>query len=717
VLAFGLTDLPAQSTDTLETVKLDTFTVNSSADVGYGARFSTGASRINMDNLSVSASVITINKTFIDDLKPTEMIDVLKYVSGVNANGNPLNSAAATLRGYETSIDFRDGIPETILAFDGGAQFDGFAMERFEVIKGPAGVLFGATTVGGVFNRVSKMPLAQSRSMVRVTVGSNEYKRAEVDSGGPLNASGTLSYRGGLLYQDAESFLGGKYNRRGVFGVTKWAPNSDSSLWFRVEAQNDQAPIALTSWFMNDKSEVSTFLDRKITAEDPAWAANRYKTTLLEFGATHKIGPDVATRLVARYGFQDGRIDAIIKNAINFYDKNGVFLGREIAVGATPSVSFADPERFGSIQVTRQRRHDWGGYSQGSVNYDVNAHFGTGPMEHKAFLYSGVSSNVTNFNRFLWGYGTFDYLHPVYYVDPATKSTGGSQTQATTTNTKAFNLGAQDNISFFNERLVAAAGARYDWVNSTTVDPILKTNTEARYQDWTFKYGLIGKVRPGVALFTQHSETFQFVPGVNTTTKLPFKNLSGRNLEGGAKLDLFDGKVLATVSWFNAQLRNQVVSGDTLPDGTREQIQIGVNNTKGWEMDGVWQVTPAISWLVAYGDLTSFNATGQRIRAVPQGPNYKSFMKYSFLNGPLKSLEVGVGYVFVNKRAGDAVDGFTVPAYHTWDLMANYTWKRLGFSFVVRNLTDETYISTGGSQRRAQVGAFRTMQFSSTLRF
>src|SRR5690349_11758853 len=64
-----------------ELVKLDAFTVNSEADVGYGTRYSTGASRINMENTSISAAVITLNEQFIDDLKPIEMFDVLKYVS------------------------------------------------------------------------------------------------------------------------------------------------------------------------------------------------------------------------------------------------------------------------------------------------------------------------------------------------------------------------------------------------------------------------------------------------------------------------------------------------------------------------------------------------------------------------------------------------------------------------------------------------------------
>jgi len=112
------------------------------------------------------------------------------------------------------------------------------------------------------------------------------------------------------------------------------------------------------------------------------------------------------------------------------HDRNGVLLGREIPVGTTPAVSFANPERFGSILMGRQRRHDWGGLSSGSVNYDITADLDLGPTTHRAFVYSGLETADRTANRLLWDYSAFDFLKPVYEPNPATRSTNGRQTIA-----------------------------------------------------------------------------------------------------------------------------------------------------------------------------------------------------------------------------------------------------------------------------------------------
>ena len=698
-----------------EITTLDPFTVNSEQDVGYGAKFSAGASRINMENLSVSATVITLNEKFLSDLKPVELFDALKYVSGVAGNGNTLNSSQVTLRGYQTNIEYRDGIRETVGSIDGGGQFDPFSTARMEIIKGPAGVLFGATTVGGIFNRVSKRPLNRQETSVRLTGGGDDFKRLDIDSTGPVGRSESLKYRAGLVWQDAETFLGGVYDRFGVFGVVQWAPSSSTTVSTRYEYQHNTAPVSWSSWFMNRLGQVSSFLDREVTPNEP-WERNDFEKHMLEVNTTTQLNAHLATRFVARYDFSDEWMEAIIKNAVQFYDRNNVYLGREIPSGGLPTVSFDNPSRFGSIRMTRDRRYDFGGTSSGSVNFDVTGDYVFGPTTHKAFLYSGLETVDFEYNRITYTYSVFDFLNPVNEPNKGTRSTNPRQNFAETRTNRAFNAGFQDNIGILDDRVVFAAGGRYDWAENTTVDPIVNANVRRSGQDWTFKYGVVGKVRPGIALFAQHSETFEPLGGLDHLGQ-PFKNLEGVNDEVGVKLELFKGGLVSTFSVFDARLKNQVLSGDTLPDGRREQIQIGENNTDGWEVDFAWQVSPSLAFLGGYGDLTSVNERKIRIRHVPQGPNYKVFGKYSFLTGPIKGFEVGLGYVYVNDRAGDNNDSFNIPDFSTWDMVLNYRWGMVDLSLVVRNLTDETYINTGGSERRAQVGEFRTIRFSTAYRF
>ncbi|MEO7598224.1 MAG: TonB-dependent receptor plug domain-containing protein, partial [Opitutus sp.] len=104
---------------------------------------------------------------------------------------------AVNIRGFYTGTQLR-------LGFRNGTQFDATVLgvpsdtvdiDRAEVVRGPAALLYGVSTLGGVVNVLPKMPLAKSQQSITATVGSFDYYRASFDTTGPILPDGKLNYR------------------------------------------------------------------------------------------------------------------------------------------------------------------------------------------------------------------------------------------------------------------------------------------------------------------------------------------------------------------------------------------------------------------------------------------------------------------------------------------------------------------------------------------
>ena len=96
---------------------------------------------------------------------------------------------------------YRDGLVQKIIGFS-GFKIEPYGMERIEVLKGPASVLYGENDAGGMVNAVTKRPTATPLYSGFVSYGSFNTVTAGVDVGGPIDEAGVWSYRLTGLYRD-----------------------------------------------------------------------------------------------------------------------------------------------------------------------------------------------------------------------------------------------------------------------------------------------------------------------------------------------------------------------------------------------------------------------------------------------------------------------------------------------------------------------------------
>lgn len=720
-LAQSAPPAPASAEDTLV---LSPFTITSTRDKGYGTTNSLGASRFTVPIQNIPGSVITVNREVIQDVAAFEFSDALRFVSGVAITSSPLNGQL-TIRGQGVGVSaLRDGLPEGI-GMGGGSFFDFAPYERIEVIKGPSGSLYGSHSVGGIVNRVSKQPLgtfmADASASTKTSNGQTIW-RGDIDVTGPVDDAGKARYRVIGAISEGKIWNNRNYERQVLAPMFTYSPRSDILLWARWEYQFADIANTANAWFANAKGQISTFIPRDDVSDDP-WESMRLWKSYLEGGAEKRFfNGAFVSRLTARYNDEDRNHYRYIKSAagsIRFYDKSGAFIGTE----SSTAVDFSDPSVFGSITHARQYAPETQNQISRNLYWDNIASFKVGPAEHKLLVYGALGSLDSGNRRSVSAVAAtpvFDYLHPVY--DPVFNSSGLPLTVSVNTvgSGESYNFGAQDNVSMFNERVILVAGARRDHSENNNTNLMNNTATANTGQDTSYKLGLVGKPLPGFALFYNYSQTFN--PQFGTYFRypdlavLPRENQTGVMNEYGAKLDLFDSRLVATASWFEINTDNNYASGPTI-NGTPTTVLLGDVTAKGWEADIAYQPVPQLNLMVGLSDMDSKTATGVRQSNVAQGLSYRALAKYSFTSGRLRNLFLGAGYEYTNERAGDAADTFTLPAFGIWTAFAGYRLGDWRLQVNVDNLTDKVYALSSPQRTLVFPGDPRTVKFTVGYRF
>ena len=104
--------------------------------------------------------------------------DTLNYVAGVqpNAYGPDGRADFGFIRGG-SPLQFRDGMRD-LFSYYASIRADPYNFSQVEVVRGPASVLFGQSSIGGLINLVSKAPSFDTAGEVSVRYGS--FGRKEV---------------------------------------------------------------------------------------------------------------------------------------------------------------------------------------------------------------------------------------------------------------------------------------------------------------------------------------------------------------------------------------------------------------------------------------------------------------------------------------------------------------------------------------------------------
>ncbi|HDX8595843.1 TPA: TonB-dependent siderophore receptor [Aeromonas dhakensis] len=623
----------------------------------------------------------------IDSVKASELTafgqptlsEALTGIPGVNASGDT-RFDGVNIRGFSASNDFYlDGFRD-----DMQYTRDLGNTERVEVLKGPAAVLYGRGSTGGIVNRVSKKPQKGLESSVSAQVGSFDSRRLAADLNG--EAGEQVQVRLNLAQEDKDSFRNGVTSKR-----TLLAPS--------------------VNWEINDKLNWLLQYERN------------------EHDRTPDRGiPGVNGRpadLPKEYVYSDTRRDFIDDVAQSTrsrlsWDINDQWQLRQ-QLGYTSLDSQFDNTYVTSVKGDKVTRARWQQDLKANSlisNTEVEGQLQTGPVEHRLLV--GFEQNWQERTPKLYQNATAIPAGNLY--DPGSLPTyDGAMKLSSDANHKVrgYGLYVQDQLSLGDWHLLA--GLRRDDFTVTSRRNDLNKEETVSVTSLSPRLGLVWNPIEEHAFYASYSKTFTPVGGelIGITPGDKNNNLDPQHTrlyEGGVKSDWLDGRLATTLSLYRLEMYNKR-SKDPL-DPTKV-ILTGLQRTEGIELSARAQLTDE---LYLRGGIAIQDAEQVKADADLQG---KRPMNVSRQNGELfagyQSGKQGwfgeTGVTAVGDRFADNANTTTLPGYARFDARAGYRWQQWEAQLSVENLTDHDYFVSATSASQIMPGTPRQLHLSAAYRF
>jgi iron complex outermembrane receptor protein len=597
--------------------------------------------------------------------------DTVKYAAGVLASpyGRDTRVDGFNVRGLD-ALQFRDGMRD-IFSYYASITSDPYNFSRVEIVRGPASVLFGQGSIGGLVNLVSKTPDFETRGEVSAVYGS--YDRKELLGDVNYALSDSLAVRLVGRARDADTYVDHVPDNRVMIAPSiRWKPTPDTDVVLTGLYQDDDT--GSTSQFL---PIVGTFkpnpgaprqLDMYTFVGKPGW--DRYSGRLLQGmgSVTHDFSDKVRLSVKARY------IDSDIEYFTHYADSY-----------SNPSDPFAvygtDRRTIGLYADASDAR-----MSVFSTDNNLQFTFNTGAdIEHKLLVGLDYSWNKVG-KRYAGGFETIDLYNIDYNAlktyDPVGPFSEESQ--------KQLGIYVQDQIRFY-DRVSVVLGARRDRVTSSAGSKDTAT---------TFRAGIIGEIGAGISPFFSYTESFLPLAGSLTnadgSSGGPFRPQTGTQFEAGVKWQP-DINTLVTITAFHIKERNRVLY--LANDATTQSGQL---RTKGIEFEASRTLPGDFELLLNYGYSELKSETNTSLDYMPRHTASVWSTKSFGIPGEAR-LRLGAGVVYnSNSKSTGPLDPYglnpgipagtlysvVTPARTTVDALAEITWENWRLAVNATNLFD-----------------------------
>jgi iron complex outermembrane receptor protein len=689
----------AACAQTAGTIGLDTIDVQgerASGPVnGYVARRSDSATKTDTPLIETPQSVTVVTRQQIDDQAAQSVSQALRYSAGVLAETR-LSSGrydSAFIRGFGGSggnagfVNYLDG-----LRYQRGVNFlvpsfEPWGLERIEVIRGPASVIFGQVKPGGIVNMVSKRPKDEAHGEVQLQLGSYQRTQMAFDIGGPVNPEKTWLYRVVGLGRAADTQVDYTREKRLFIAPSvTYRPSGATSFTLMASFQRD--PETGFYGFIPAVGTVLPSRAGRIRSDffpgEPNYEGYSRNQANLGYAFEHRFNDVFTFRQNTRVSDLESRF-------------------RTVAVAS-----------IGADQRTLTRRVTASNENARTAGIDnqLQADFRTGPLTHK--LLFGVDGYWTDGKAFTGAGGTvqtLDFTNPIYgrlpFAVPALP--GVAQT------TSQYGIYLQDQIKL--DRLSLVVGGRFDRAEART--RAMSTGALTKQDDTatTGRVALMYNFDNGFAPYASYSTSFEPVAGT-TFTGTPFKPMEGEQYEAGFKYELpGTGAFLQAAAY---QLTQSNVS-TTDPRNVGFQIQTGEVRARGFEVEARATVFDSLDLIAAYAytdaEVTRSNGIdlGKRPTVVPRHIA-SLWAHYTFKTGLFSGLGLGAGMRYVGEGAGDPGNTFFTSDYTLVDAAISYEFgaanpalKGWKVQVNAHNLFDKEYIAGCYAAVQCSFGLRRTV--------
>ena len=631
--------------------------------------------KIAIKPMDLPQSVATIDRTVLERQQVLRLSDALMNANGLYVMG--------TQGGYQEEIGGRGFSFTSSNTFKNGARyFNGIvpemsSIERIEIMKGSAAILFGNVAAGGILNLVTKKPKFESGGSISMRVGSFDFYKPILDLYGSVLGSKKLAYRINGTYEKANSF------RESVNSERVYV---NPSLLFKL---SDKTNILLEGDYLKDRrtADFGTGAINYEIANVPRerfiglpWSYFDIAQKSANITVSHQLNNNWKLVGTGAYRAYESDLFANIRpNRTNFIATDGKWIRGVVRTGTNEK------------------------YLMGQV--DLTGQFTTGNIAHNVLIgsdfdqYNTVTTAYNPINK----YDSTNIFQPNLYVSRTDIPT----LTVNSTTTAPINRGGvyvQDLISF-SDKLKFLAGIRYSY--QETKSSVLTASTNKTVESTTFdgaftpRFGLVYQPTKMMSIFSSYSNSFTLNTGIDITgNALPPSFIN--QFEVGMKNEILKGLLSANITAY--QIVNSNLAQMSLENGNANanvKELAGEVTSKGIEIDIKSKPFLGFSLMAGY----SFNqARYTKSNIYTEGsmlrfnPNHtaNATIYYTFSDTKLKGLNIGLTAFYLGDRqAGrptrltvknDTYKLIPVSAFTQIDANVGYNFTRFSIRAKVSNV-------------------------------
>ena len=661
----------------------------------------TGAgSRLQLTALQTPASTSSLDGDEVRSRGDANVQQAVARSPGITAIGTPGDgSTALSARGFT-------GQGSVMQLYDGSRMYsamgtvtmpvDTWAIDRIEVLRGPASVLYGEGATGAVINVIPKKPFeGEIQNHLRLGYGSYDSRQAAIDSGGSL--SDQVSYRLNINQLNSNGWVDRGDSASTFFsGALRWQASDTLSYtlaydggrqrpmnYFGVPMINGRYHEGLRDKNYNIQNDVQRYDDQwtRLTTDwqisDQVTSSNElyYLTSHRRWQNAENYNWDAATQQLSRSGYF-----SIKHNQEQVGDRQTFTFKHSLAGLESQSVLGMDVNRI-RFKLTNNSPYD-----------DVNPAGDPIDIENPA---SGRFQSASPYSELF---------------------------KSTTRQLSVFG----ENRTLLTDQLSIITGVRRDYVNIERNALRDDSRTEKDLIGNNWKVGLVYALTPNSSTYAQYSTS---TDGVGSLVSLnpgqqQFDLATARQSEIGFKQALWDERLEWTLAAYHIVKKKLLTTDAGNPDLTQ---QVGQQSSNGLEaslklqLPQDWTLTANAAFVRARYDQFDQSVAGVAVSRDGNTPvGVPKRTANLWLDKQLGSaLQIGGGLRYVDSRYADIANTRELPAYTVAD--ASLSWKALRTTTLglqVRNLFDRQYAASQYNEGQQWIlGEPRSLYVTADLSF
>lgn len=636
-----------------------------------------------ISSMDLPQSAVVVGQATIRDQQSNRLSDVIKNVNGVYLSTTRASTQENfSARGYALGANnlFKNGT-----RVNTGAMPEMSSLERVEILKGSAAILYGNVAPGGIINMVTKQPKFNNGGEISVRAGSYGFFKPAFDVFGPL--SSTVAYRLNGSFETADSYRDYVHSKRYYI---------NPSLLFKLGSKTE---LLVQGDYLKHKFTpdfgIGSIGDKFIAPLE----RNTFLGTPWQYALT-----------------QQATANATLKHQLN--DK--------WQFTTTMAYQSYNRDYYSTERIQIKENGDWKrplGRTRIEEDYitgqaDLNGRFNTGNIEHTFLAGADAEKYVTHNYAYNQPaiYDTINIFEPNKFP-VRTDIPEAHQIRVVKTAVNRFGAYIQDLVSL-SPKLKFLAGVRWSYQQGKAADStnfITGMHTYGKNKtDKAFspRAGIVYKPFPNTSLFASYANSFS----VNSGTDIYGNALSPsiiNQFEAGIKNEFLGGCLTANLTAYRIINNNLAQTAQFKSDGSINndpslKALVGETTSDGVEIDIASQPIKGLSILAGYSynymrytniDFLKGNfVEGERLVNTPSH-TANATVFYTFRNGIFKGIKLGASAFYIGERFGGwnntvvnaetkettdrliAVKGFT-----TVDISAGYSFRHISLLAKVSNV-------------------------------